>query len=89
MAERRLVGSASIFNYPDIDDSLLESPVKPAQKPKEQASKAAHSSKPKYEDSETRDAVLRQELANVRKVNETIEGVIQSLGKATTNMNVR
>jgi hypothetical protein len=88
MAERKPGGSANIFNDPDIDDSLLDSPVKPAPKSKGQASRPVHAPKPNYEDNETRDAALRQELANVRKVNETIEGVIQSLDKAKTNMNV-
>lgn len=88
MAEKRTGTSANLFIDEDIDDSLLDSPVQPTQKPKEQASKAAHSFKQSYGNKESRDAALRQELANVRKVNETIEGVIESLDKAKTNMTV-
>lgn len=38
------------------------------------------------EDSKAQEAALRQELADVRKVNESIEGVIDSLKKAKQNM---
>lgn len=40
-------------------------------------------------DSETRDAVLRAELAGVQQINKVIEGVIGSLEKAKANMEVR
>lgn len=36
----------------------------------------------------SRDEALRQELASVKKVNEAIEGVLQSLEKAKANMKV-
>lgn len=37
---------------------------------------------------ESREAALRQELENVRKVNEVLEGVYSSLEKAKNNMEV-
>ena len=89
MAEEKASALAHNFGAEDIDESLWDSPVKPAQKAnKAQLSKTAQTSKPKYEDQEARDQALRRELADVRRVNETIEGVIQSLEKAKTNMKV-
>jgi hypothetical protein len=42
----------------------------------------------KFEDGESREVSLRNELENVRKVNEAIEGVIESLDKAKGSMRV-
>ena len=42
----------------------------------------------KYEKQESKDEALRNELESVRKVNEAIEGVIESLNKAKSSMNV-
>ena len=89
MAGRKPGASAKILDEDDIDESLWDSPAKPAPTSnKQQSGNAAQSSKPTHENQEGRDQALRQELANVRKVNETIEGVIQSLDKAKTNMKV-
>jgi DASH complex subunit Duo1 len=41
-----------------------------------------------YNTEETREAALSQELENVRKVNQVIEGVVESLEKAKNNMEV-
>lgn len=38
---------------------------------------------------EAREAALRKELAGVRHINEVIEGMIGTLEKARSNMNVR
>ncbi|KAK5061269.1 hypothetical protein LTR84_007811 [Exophiala bonariae] len=58
------------------ESSLWDSPIKPSQ------------DKPRttYEQQEARDLELRRELENIRKVNEAIEGVIESLGKAKANI---
>lgn len=88
MAKRKAGASANTLQDEDIDDSLLDSPVKPT-RPSKEAVATTQSSKPKHEDQQARDQALRQELAAVRKVNETIEGVIESLDKAKTNMKVR
>ena len=78
-----------------MDDSLWESPGRPAQRPISAAAEStgrstgnADGPRPSYEDTEARDAALRQELASVRKVNEAIEGVIQNLNRAQTSMKV-
>ena len=42
-----------------------------------------------YSVEEAREAALKKELENVRNVNRVIEGVVESLEKARTNMNVR
>ena len=47
-----------------------------------------HTGKSKYEDGESKEVALRKELENVRKVNEAIEGVIESLDKAKSSMRV-
>lgn len=43
----------------------------------------------RYVAEETRETQLRQELDNIRKINTVIEGVVESLEKAKTNMEVR
>lgn len=43
----------------------------------------------RYVAEETRETHLRQELDNIRKINTVIEGVVESLEKAKTNMEVR
>ena len=77
----------------DIDESLWDSPVKPVAKARNDVNsanaKSASASRPAYEEQQSHEQNLRQELANVRKVNEAIEGVIESLGRAKGNMKVR
>jgi hypothetical protein len=56
-------------------------------------SKLTQASKPRvggsrFSTDEARDAALRQELENIRSINEVIEGVVESLGKAKSNMEV-
>ena len=41
------------------------------------------------EEQKSHDDALRQELVNVKKVNEAVEGVIQSLERAKENMKVK
>jgi hypothetical protein len=91
------------YNLSDSDDHLFDTPAHkqakskaagmPANgKPTEQAQQA----KPRAEESrydteeaeKQRDIALRQELENVRKINEVIEGVVESLEKAKSNMGV-
>lgn len=40
------------------------------------------------DDTENRDAALRAELASVQRINEVVEGVLESLEKARGNMGV-
>lgn len=87
MADRK-TGLFDTPEHEDLDESLWDSPVKPTPKSKDQSSRAAQSGRPENEDQEVRDQALRQELANVRKVNETIEGVLHSLDGAKKNMGV-
>jgi hypothetical protein len=84
-------------NMDDIDDDLWRSPSE-----KDIQSKASkrepldsgsggsqvHTGKSKYEDGESKELALRNELENVRKVNDAIEGLIQSLDKAKSSMRV-
>jgi hypothetical protein len=84
-------------NEDDIDEDLWKSPSK-----KENSSNASqggqsgsnatgtqvHTGKTKYDDGESKEATLRNELQSVRKVNEAIEGVIDSLNKAQSSMKV-
>jgi hypothetical protein len=60
------------------ESSLWDSPVK------------AGKDKPRstYEQQEAREQELRREVESVRRVNEAIEGVIESLGKAKDNIKV-
>jgi hypothetical protein len=84
-------------NEDDIDDDLWNSPSKRDINSKastdEQSGSAAggpqvRTGKSKYEDGESKEAILRNELESVRKVNEAIEGVIESLDKAKSSMRV-
>lgn len=70
----------SSFSQHDQNDesSLWDSPVKPGQG-KIQST---------YEQQEAREQELRRELESVRRVNEAIEGVIESLRKAKDNIKV-
>ncbi len=89
MARREPAAFTNTVDHEDMDESLWDSPAKSAPESEQQQSgKTAQSSKLSYEDQETKDKALRQELANVHRVNETVEGVLQSLDKARTNMRV-
>lgn len=66
----------------DLDESLWESPSRP------DANGKQSTTKPTYQEQQQRDEILRQEVQNVRQVNEAIEGVILSLRKAKENMKV-
>lgn len=82
-------------NY-GTDEDLWTSPVKAVdnpeftrgQKSRSDGIRPALNGKSTYEDQQTREAILRQEFESVRRVNEAIEGVVESLGKAQSNMRV-
>jgi hypothetical protein len=91
------------YNLSDSDDNLFDTPA-PAQKATSKGTTGANGKstepaqlKPRPEESrydaeeaeKSRDAQLRQELENVRKINQVIEGVVESLEKAKNNMDVR
>lgn len=75
------------------DDFLqLDAEQSPSRAKSRQQSRGANhgtsDSKSKQEAEQSREEALRQELASVKKVNEAIEGVLQSLEKAKANMKV-
>lgn len=75
----------------DDDSELIFSSPAPA--PASSGAKSTEPNKPKYSESrftteENREAALKQELENVRKINQVIEGVVDSLEKAKSNMDV-
>jgi hypothetical protein len=80
----------------DVDEDLWGSPEKPVGGPSQpakssgqEAAKATYGAKPSFEEQQSKDAALMQELVSVRSVNEAIEGVIESLKKAKNSMKVR
>jgi hypothetical protein len=90
-------GPLYAHNEDDIDEDLWRSPSKKdnssnASKGEQSGSSATgpqvHTGKTKYDDGESKEATLRNELQSVRKVNEAIEGVIDSLNKAQSSMKV-
>ena len=90
-------GPLYAYNEDDIDEDLWKSPSKKdnssnASKGGQTGSSATgtqvHTGKTKYDDGENKEAALRNELQSVRKVNEAIEGVIDSLNKAQSSMKV-
>jgi hypothetical protein len=84
----------------DSDDHLFDSPADTTTKGKIPAgangkprdcapqSNKTRSGESPYDAEEARDAQLRQELENIRKINAVIEGVVESLEKAKSNMEV-
>ncbi len=68
----------------DMDESLWDSPATAHQ----DGGKLPNTNKSTYQELQEREESLKQELHSVRQVNEAIEGVIQSLGKAKDNMKV-
>lgn len=71
------------------DFSLLEDEQSPSEVRARPVNRHASQSIPSSEAQKSREESLRQELASVKKVNETIEGLLASLEKAKTNMKVR
>lgn len=87
------------LNLSDSDDELFDAPVH-VKKGKLQigsyekgddaeSSNKTRPTESRYVAEETRETQLRQELDNIRKINTVIEGVVESLEKANTNMEVR
>lgn len=80
----------------DMDDSLLDnepaypadSPTATRSRPQSKHNGPSSSSRTPAEANTAREESLRQELASVKKVNQAIEGVLESLTKAKTNMKV-
>jgi DASH complex subunit Duo1 len=85
-----LAQDESLLSDDGVDESLWESGAKHASTAKREGvgnfNKTAQNSKSSYEEQVARDLILRQELESVRKVNEAIEGVIESLDKAKGSM---
>lgn len=88
------------LNLSDSDsDALFDTPAarKSKSTPHEEVgdtTDGASASKPRTKEShytteEAREAALREELERVRNVNKVIEGVVESLEKAKSNMDVR
>jgi hypothetical protein len=87
------------LNLSDSDDHLFDSPVDLKAQAKISAltngksgeatqHNKTHPGESSYDAEEIREAQLRQELENIRKINTVIEGVVESLEKAKTNMEV-
>lgn len=66
----------------------LESPSKVKARSQSRSANNASSAKTSQESGKTHEDALRQELGHVKKVNETIEGLLTSLQKAQANMKV-
>ena len=81
----------SLLRSDDVDESLWDSPAKATSNPEgspKASTKNTKPSRPTYQEQQEREEGLRRELEGVRHVNETIEGLIQSLNKAQDNMKV-
>jgi hypothetical protein len=84
------------LNLSDSDsDALFDTPAvkKNKKKAQDDAPERAAAGKTRkeshYTTEEAREAALRKELESVRNVNRVIEGVVESLEKAKSNMGVR
>lgn len=90
------------YNLSDSDDHLFDTPAhkqtkskstmpangKPTEQTQQSKVRPEESRYDAEEAAKERDVALRQELENVRKINEVIEGVVESLEKAKSNMDV-
>jgi hypothetical protein len=87
------------IRWSDEEDQLFDTPIVNNSKDTASAgangkaidSQAQLKSRPgesQFDAQEAREAALRQELDNVRKINQVIEGVVESLEKAKSNMDV-
>lgn len=80
----------NLFTSPDkklqkkISSGANGTPVEPA----DDARGRANDRESRQSAEESREAALRQELENVRRINEVLEGVYSSLEKAKNNMEV-
>jgi hypothetical protein len=71
------------------DDFLFDSPSESKSKaPESKDESKARPAESRFGAEEAREAALKQELENVRKINQIIEGVVDSLEKAKNNMDV-
>jgi len=74
-------------DFEDDSDIIFDSPPPSITKPKETpVSKESRYST--EEAREAREAALKQELESIRKINQVVEGVVESLEKAKGNMEV-
>jgi hypothetical protein len=72
------------------DDSELIFDSPPASgSPEKRSDTAQRFPESRYTTAEAREAALTQELENIRKINQVVEGVVDSLDKAKSNMEVR
>ena len=90
-------GESQASNEDDIDEDLwrsasgkgIDSKTSKGKQPDSRdGGSQVHTGKSKYEDGQSKESALRNELESVRKVNEAIEGVIESLDKAKSSMSV-
>ena len=76
----------NLFDSPEPSRTVKlnkEGSSTPPRQPEKPKQKKAES---KFQTEEEREAALKQELANVRKINDVLENVVDSLEKATGNM---
>jgi hypothetical protein len=80
-----------VLDQSDVDEDLWGSQSQSGQiSPQRNAqSRNKETSYKKHEKHDAREEALRRELQSVRKVNEAIEGAIESLAKARNSMKVR
>jgi DASH complex subunit Duo1 len=77
------------FDQSDIDEDLWTSPTKTARRQQPpQKNTLSRTRDASRENKDAREEALRKELESVRKINEAIEGAIESLAKARNSMKV-
>lgn len=88
MAEDTTFTGSDIWASPSQDAQLTARPKTP-KTPKTPKLRSTPSGRAPQSDSRSREDVLRKELEGVRQVNESIEGLLATLGRAGDNMQVR
>ena len=78
----------NVTHYIVMDESELFSSPSKAEHEEQQPRTPTNQNAP-FDAEEAREAALQKELEGVRKINEAIEGVIETLERAKGNMNVR
>ncbi|KAF2665804.1 hypothetical protein BT63DRAFT_428751 [Microthyrium microscopicum] len=72
-------------SFEDDSELIFDSPPASAS-PQKRSDAAQRFPESPFDTAEAREAALRQELENIRKINQVVEGVVDSLDKAKSNM---
>jgi hypothetical protein len=80
--------SSPLDHDDDDSDLIFDSPPPETADEKQQSDPTPRFQESRFTTEEAREAALRQELENIKRINQVVEGVVESLEKAKANMDV-